>query len=117
VRFRSRRAWNRAHADRVGLAIFLWRNTFLATKSLCRWRFFLGFELLFVRLQFNKTQIEIGKRSLGCCARDGRGRDTLGFYFSLVSGYWKSAGAIAKLHLPRDIGLLAIVLLKENWRQ
>ena len=102
----SRRGWNRAHADRVGDAI-------LSARAILSWEQSLRADGNFPRLRasllcrpgFDKTRLEIGRRFLDCGGWDWRGRDTLGFLFSLVSGFWGSAGAIAELHLSRGYRL------------
>src|SRR5438552_5681597 len=102
----SRRGWNRAHADRVGdailsaRAILSWDQSLRADGNFPRLR-----ASLLHRLSFDKTRLEIGKRSLSRSTWDWRGCDTLGFLFSLVSGFWESAGAIAELHLSRGYRL------------
>src|SRR5436189_145755 len=107
----SRRGWNRAHADRVGDAI-------LSARAILSWEQSLRADGNFPRLRasllcrpgFDKTRLEIGRRFLDCGGWDWRGRDTLGFLFSLVSGFWGSAGAIAELHLSPALALLLVLM-------
>src|SRR5256885_17241038 len=98
----SRRGWNRAHADRVGDAI-------LPARGILSWGQSPRADGDFPRLRasllccssLNETRLEIGKRSLSRSTWDWRGCGTLGFLFSLVSGFLESAGAISELHLFR----------------
>ena len=113
----SRRGWNRAHADRVGDAI-------LPARGILSWGQSPRADGDFPRLRapllccssLNETRLEIGKRSLSRSTWDWRGCDTLGFLFSLVSGFWESAGAIAELHLSRGYRLACDCLHERKTR-